>query len=61
MAKNIDSSSLKAIGYQIVRRKVVLENDIGPVDVTHDEHILRNLNYANPRVRVEYGIIYAKD
>ncbi len=38
-----------------VEVKVVLENDTGPIDLTNDEHILRNLDYTNPRLRVEYG------
>ena len=38
----------------VVRPRVTLENDLGPIDLTNDEHILRNLDYTNPKLSVEY-------
>ncbi len=36
--------------------RVILITDRGEIDITNDAHILRNLNWSNPRLRVVYGL-----
>jgi hypothetical protein len=35
--------------------RILLVTDFGEIDITNDEHILRNLNWTNPRIRVDYA------
>lgn len=35
--------------------RVFIITDLGPIEITHDEHILRNLNWCNPRILVRHG------
>lgn len=34
--------------------RIWLVTDYGAIEFTADEHILRNLDWNNPRIRVEY-------
>ena len=38
----------------LTRWRVTLVTDFGEIDITNDAHILRNLNWSNPRIRVRY-------
>ena len=33
--------------------RIILITDLGEIDITNDEHILRNLNWSDPRIHVE--------
>lgn len=35
-------------------KRIILVTDLGEIDITNDENILLNLDWANPRIRVEY-------
>ncbi len=35
-----------------MNKRIVLVTDRGEIDITNDEHILRNLNWNNPRILV---------
>ncbi len=34
--------------------RIFIMTDYGPIEITMDEHILRNLNWCNPRIYVEW-------
>lgn len=34
--------------------RVFLITDLAQIEITHDEHILRNLNWCSPRIKVVY-------
>lgn len=36
------------------RRHIILVTDLGEIDITHDEHILRNLDWCSTRIRVDW-------
>jgi hypothetical protein len=36
--------------------RIFIMSDLwGPIEITHDAHMLRNLNWKSPRLRVVYG------
>lgn len=38
----------------MMRRRVFIMTDFAAIEVTDDDYILRNLDWTNPRILVEY-------
>jgi hypothetical protein len=39
-----------------MNKRVWIVTDMWEIEITHDEHILRNLNWSNHRVLVRYEV-----